>query len=315
MTRLDPPESPHFHIEKLADGVYGALATRTGAATSNAGIVDLGETTLVFDTFLTPKAGADLARAAEALTGRAASVVVNSHYHYDHIRGNQHFPHAQIVATNTTYDLVLTKGAAALKDDRENAAKELELFETGKVTRDRDFDFIKARLRETVESLEGLVIKPPTLTFGEELGIRGSGRTARLLTYGGGHSGSDAFLYLPRERIAFMGDLLLVGYHPWLADGNPEELVRILERAGQLDMARAVPGHGPLGTVRDLAVNRKYVQELTRLAKEAVRSGRTKEQAAQVPVTSEFDSWNSVRFFSSNMRFLHARVAEKEQRA
>src|SRR3990172_6492741 len=85
------PTSQHFRLERLADGVYAAIASGSGAATCNAGIVDLGDRTLVFDPFLTPKAAHDLRVAAEQLTGRSVSIVINSHYHNDHIRGNQVF--------------------------------------------------------------------------------------------------------------------------------------------------------------------------------------------------------------------------------
>jgi glyoxylase-like metal-dependent hydrolase (beta-lactamase superfamily II) len=67
-----------------------------------------------------------------------------------------------------------------------------------------------------------------------------------LLTYGGEHTGSDAFLYLPDERIAYLADLLFIQVQPWLPDGDPEEWVRILERIEALDIATAIPGHGPL---------------------------------------------------------------------
>jgi len=41
------PGSPHFTIEKLADGVYAAIAADTGFAVCNAGIVDLGDGVLI----------------------------------------------------------------------------------------------------------------------------------------------------------------------------------------------------------------------------------------------------------------------------
>lgn len=64
------PGSEHFRLERLTDGVYVAIASDTGAATCNAGIVDLGDRTLIFDTFLTPRAAKDLRAAAAQLTGR-----------------------------------------------------------------------------------------------------------------------------------------------------------------------------------------------------------------------------------------------------
>ena len=76
-------ESPHFEIYELAHGVFAAIHKDGSGAICNAGIVDLGDRTLVFDTFLTPQAAGDLKVAAEALTLRPVTLVVNSHCHND----------------------------------------------------------------------------------------------------------------------------------------------------------------------------------------------------------------------------------------
>jgi cyclase len=49
-----PDESRHFTLEPLADGVWAAIHRVGGWAVGNAGIVDLGDATLLFDAFLTP---------------------------------------------------------------------------------------------------------------------------------------------------------------------------------------------------------------------------------------------------------------------
>jgi hypothetical protein len=51
---LIPFQSDHFRLYQLADGVFAAIALNGGAAISNAGIIDLGDRTLIFDTFISP---------------------------------------------------------------------------------------------------------------------------------------------------------------------------------------------------------------------------------------------------------------------
>ncbi len=300
--------SPHFRIERLADGVYGAIATQSGAATSNAGIVDLGESTLVFDTFLTPKAGADLRATAEQLTGRPPTLVVNSHYHNDHIRGNQHFAGASIVATRRTAELLRTKGEEELSSERTEAAPTLELYLTGQRPKDRDYDFWVNYLRAILESLPEVRIQLPTVLFEGRLSVSGTRRTAEVLSYGGGHTGSDAFVFLPEEKVAFLGDLLFVRHHPYLGDGEPGELARTLARVEELEPRILVPGHGPVGDLEDLRSNRRYVEELTSLARDAVEQGRTQDEAATIPIPPAFAEWSYQRFFAANMRFLWAQA-------
>ncbi len=114
-----PPSSSHFLLREVGNGVYAAVATEGGFALSNAGIVDLGDATRIFDTFLHPRPGEDLRRAAERLTGRQVAYVFNSHWHRDHIRGNQAFDQVPVVGTTQRRELVLTKGREELLADRE----------------------------------------------------------------------------------------------------------------------------------------------------------------------------------------------------
>ena len=96
--------SSNFTIEQLAPNVWAAIHNDYyGKAICNAGIIDLGDKTVVFDPFMTPSAAIELRDVAYQLTKRNYAYVVNSHYHNDHIRGNQAFlPNATIISTTTT---------------------------------------------------------------------------------------------------------------------------------------------------------------------------------------------------------------------
>ena len=83
----------HYRLEEIADDVVAAIARADRGGRANAGIVRLGDRTLVFDTGMTPQAGAELREAAERLG--PIGWVVNSHFHGDHVRGNQAFGDAE----------------------------------------------------------------------------------------------------------------------------------------------------------------------------------------------------------------------------
>src|ERR1043165_3633174 len=86
------PTATNFIVQPLAPGVWACIQNdKGGHAISNAGIVDLGNKTLVFDAFINPDAATELRQTAEKLTGHPVSFVVNSHFHDDHIRGAQAF--------------------------------------------------------------------------------------------------------------------------------------------------------------------------------------------------------------------------------
>ena len=101
--------SKHFSLHPLTENMYAAIASDQGAAIGNSGLIDLGGQIIVFDTFLTPQAAADMRKASEELFGRAPDFVINSHYHNDHIWGNQVFAEvSHLLSTISTRELIAT---------------------------------------------------------------------------------------------------------------------------------------------------------------------------------------------------------------
>ncbi|MGQ0603542.1 MAG: MBL fold metallo-hydrolase [Anaerolineales bacterium] len=308
--------SPHYQFEEIAQGVYAALATETGAARSNAGIIDLGDQTLVFDTGMTPQSARDLRAAAERLAGRAAGLIINSHYHNDHIRGNMAFglpspdSATHILATLQTRALMAERIPPTIEQHRQMSAArvgvlEKQLAAATDADKRRKIAYELASLRGIVDSLPTLELRLPTLTFEHKLTLHGARRTAQIITFGGGHSPSDSILYLPGEQIAFMADLVFVQRHPWLGDGNPTEWVRMLNEVEALGVQRVVPGHGPVGDVEDLALMRRYLTEFGALAQ--IGQGRVSHLPAP------FDAWwDPGSFFEPNMQFLYKHSQAKQ---
>ena len=95
-------ESAHFSLQPLAEGIYAAIATEQGAGFSNAGLIDLGDRMLVFDSFENPKAAEDLVQAAVHLFQHKPMTVLISHWHPDHWGGLQVFAGCPILATSIT---------------------------------------------------------------------------------------------------------------------------------------------------------------------------------------------------------------------
>jgi cyclase len=307
------PTSRYFRLERLTDGVYAAIVTPGTGAWGNAGIVDVGDATLIVDTFLTPGAARDLRTAAEALTGRPVSYVVNTHYHMDHIQGNQVFDGALIIATERTRELIAGRGAQLVEYAR--AHPEYPESFTGQIEREQDptrrEDLMRTQgeYRAMDAALPELELRLPEITFEDRLTLHGKARLAEMLTYGGGHTTSDAFVYLPDARVVFMGDLLSVRSHPSFY-GDPHEWIRILTRIEALDFDIAVPGHGPVGSKDDLVRMRRYITDLLGLASTIVTTGGAKERAAEAVLPEEYRGWAAPTVFSENLRKLYDYVAK-----
>jgi glyoxylase-like metal-dependent hydrolase (beta-lactamase superfamily II) len=311
-------ESIHFRIEKLGDGIFAAIHRSGGGAICNAGIVDLGDQTLIFDTFLTPQAARDLKAAADRLTQSPVALVINSHCHNDHIWGNQVFAaQSEIISTRTTRDLIVAEGEKQCAWYRENTPERLaSLQERYESTADEDQ---KSELALWIdyygclaEALPFLEVVPPNHTFSGRMVIHGSGRTAELIEYGNGHTRSDLILWLPQDSVVFMGDLLFVDCHPYLGDGDPDALVEILREIKKMDARRFVPGHGPVGTEDDLGVMIDYVGACRAIVNRVVDDGQGEEVLDAIEIPEPFAAWQQTGFFRGNLHFLYRRMLEEK---
>lgn len=210
--------SRHFNLEKVSEGIYAAIAKDGGGAIGNAGFIDLGDKTIVFDTFNTQQAAEDLRNIAESITNTPVSWVINSHFHGDHIRGNQVFKDCNIVSSQTTLQQMKENHPERIAEQKADIAGLKKYIESLTKQNEGSNDIQKKNeinfLREIETSLPNLELVLPQFTFTNDFTIIGTKRTARVITLGGGHTPCDAFLYLPEDEIIFMGDLLFVRMYP-----------------------------------------------------------------------------------------------------
>ena len=313
MYKTIPFSSRHFRLEQLADGVYAAIHADDGWATCNAGIIDLGDRTLVFDTFMSPQAAGDLKDAAEQLTGRPVRWLVNSHPHNDHIWGNQAFDQdVDILSTNRTRELIITEGPLEVQAYHEIAQTRLDGLEaqlaeeSDLITRNHLRVFI-VYFQAIIATLPILQIRLPNLTFTGEFTFNGSMRSAKLISFEGGHSGSDAILNLPDDGIVFMSDLLFIGGHPYLPDGDPVKTKLFLAEVRKLQAKIFVPGHGPVGQTSDLDWMDEYIDTLNALVRSAIENGGTEAEIGNIAMPNEYKPLIFPTFFPQNLVFLYQR--------
>jgi glyoxylase-like metal-dependent hydrolase (beta-lactamase superfamily II) len=312
-TNQQLPHSKHFRLQQLAEGVYAAIHRDGGGAICNAGIVDLGDRTLIFDAFVAPQPAADLRAAAEALTGRPVDTVINSHEHNDHIWGNQAFgAETDILSTEETRRLILaTRGIEDFDSFMANVEATLEatLAQLQAATEDvrrRELALWCDEFRSIAGAKPILRVRAPNLTFAGRMALHGAARSAELMEFAG-HTASDVVLWLPQDGIAFMSDLLFVECHPYLGDGDPEAMLRALETVSALAPRLVVPGHGPVGTADNLVEIQQYVRTLDGLARQMAEAGEAEERIDTMPIPAPYADWLVASFFQANLHFLYQR--------
>ena len=306
--------SKHFTLQPIVEGVYAAIATGGGAAVCNAGLIDLGEQVVVFDTFLTPQAAQDLRQASLNLFNRTPQIVVDSHWHNDHIWGNQVFAsEAQILSSTCTRQLIAVDCQKEADWWTPNAVQQLTSYQAQYQTAS---DEQRSQMLLMLGYYEGLAeampyfsLCLPGITFDQRLVLHGTKHSAELITFENGHTASDTVLYLPQDGVIFMSDLLFKDFHPYLGDGDPFGQQAALRTLSALDAKCFVPGHGPLGVHDDLRQLVDYIDYCIETAQTLVNEGGGYEdRIGTLQIAQRYQNWQLATFFPANISFLCKRL-------
>lgn len=242
---------PVRKVTKLAERVYEIQHEPSGNTTVIIGdrqvfVVDTG--------FLPSVAREDIAQIRQ-WTDKPVSFVLNTHFHNDHNLGNRAymdaFPAVTIIAhVETKKEMDMFGPGSAMREQKTVVAYQ-QMLNTGKtpdsqtLSEDDKTQVKNALAREAgyVEEMSNSKFQSATLTFEHDFAIDVGNREVQVKFLGRGNTGGDAVVYLPKEKIAITGDLV-VHPIPYIYDGYPTEWIQTLQNLAQLDADTIVPGHG-----------------------------------------------------------------------
>ena len=115
-----PGGDARFEIQKVADGVYAAVAAPAYKVNCNTAIIENADGVMIVDTHSKPSAAQVIVDRLRGLTTKPVRYVVNTHFHWDHWHGNEvypaAYPDAEIVTNQITREAMLTKGLKRIQD-------------------------------------------------------------------------------------------------------------------------------------------------------------------------------------------------------
>jgi len=142
-------------------------------------------------------------------------------------------------------------------------------------------DLMKLLKKEPAEAQRDRL---PALTFGDHMTLYLGGREIRILFLGRGHTRSDTIVFLPQDRIAYMGETFYCNEFPYISSGYSGDWIRTIAAAEKLPADIFVPGHGflPLdlkATRAELVRHRQVLEEIRAAVEMQVKKGLSEDAA------------------------------------
>jgi cyclase len=124
-----------------------------------------------------------------------------------------------------------------------------------------------------------------------------------LIFNGPAHTWGDVMVYLPQRKILFAGDIAFYYVAPAGQNGHLTKWIEAIDRIMKMDADIIVPGHGPVGSKRELAETRAYLDLLVREVTKRYRAGMPPGRAAADINMGRFSNWtNPERIVWNTMR-------------
>ncbi|MFQ6076630.1 MAG: MBL fold metallo-hydrolase [Candidatus Bathyarchaeia archaeon] len=257
-----------MRLDKVSDRVYANTEGKTGG---NVGIIVLRERVVAVDAQY-PVSGADFRRSIGAVTDKPVTHLLLTHYHGDHVFGNQAFEDCEIVAHR-----LLEEGMEAnLKAGWAPGNLEKMLAD------------IRRNRPERAWLYEGLRIVLPTMTF-EDRFVLDDGGTVEMI-HTGGHTAGSSIVYVPEDRVLFAGDLVFAETFPWAGDPSvdPDVWIDTFKMILGLDIETIIPGHGPLCDRSEVVTQLAFFQAVRREMQRLIAEGASMEEAVKHDGYPEF---------------------------
>lgn len=292
------PTPLKFSATKVSDKVYSIVAPSYGRPTaenqgwnSNSHFIVTDSGVLVIDTGSSEPIGQAIKSAIQDVTDKPIRWVVNSHSHADHWLGNGAFksPDVEFISTSLASQTMALDGPIDVK-----AFKKMTKGATGE---------------STLLYPTSMIDKTHKRQFGNV--------DVEFYLAQNGHSPGDIYLWLPKQRIAFSGDLLSKNYLPIMTPrGDVPNLITTLKEIEQLAPVSILVGHGERVPKRALSRDIAFLTAAWKGVKNGLSQAESVESIVKRLQSSLGPKYRAeYQDFDSSIQYLVEMMVEKQHRA
>ncbi len=208
---------------------------------------------------LSPK----LLAAIKEKTDKPLRFVINTHWHFDHVEGNQALAEA---------------GAVIVA--HENVRKRMSTEQ------------VLGSLDRRVPPSPAAAL--PKLTYSAALTLRWNGDEVRIEHPEPAHTDGDSIVFFAKANVLHTGDVYFNGMYPFIdvnAGGSIDGMIAAVDRVLGLVNAdtQIIPGHGPLSTPDELRAYRRMLATVRERVQALVKQGKSREEVIAAKPTHDLD--------------------------
>jgi glyoxylase-like metal-dependent hydrolase (beta-lactamase superfamily II) len=240
--------------EQVATGIY-----MMQGAGGNLGVVTGPDGVMLIDDQFAPLSEKIKAAIAK-VSDKPVRFLVNTHYHGDHVGGNENF--GKLGITIIAHDNVWARMSVP------QPARSLPAYPK--------------------EAL-------PIITFSDRMTFHMNGDTVDVVHMPPAHTDGDAILRFEKANVVHAGDCFFNGRYPVIdpaAGGSIDGMIGATEKILSLvnDQTKIIPGHGPLGDKASLKAFHDMMVTVRDKLRPMVAAGKTKEEIVAAKPTADLDA-------------------------
>lgn len=249
---------PQVTVTQLAEGIHVMMGMG-----GNIGVSSGADGVFIIDDDMPPLAE-QIEAAARGIQDTPVRMVFNTHWHFDHTGGNEHFGKqgALIVAHDNVRERMSTTQFSAL-------------FNT--------------------ETPPSPAVALPVVTFDQTITFHLNGQTIRAEHVPLGHTDGDAVLFFEEANVVHMGDLFFNEMYPVIdisAGGSAWGMIKAIETVlPQLDDETVIiPGHGAVAGVTELKAFQTMLATVANRIELLINDGKSVDEVIALQPTINYDN-------------------------